>query len=162
VAVIAGRQFRTADLILTGAGVAMLIDSLLPWYGYDASGWHPTYDGFQSGFLAFIPLVIVVLIAGTSVARAWTGTDMGKIGATSLSWDAVFFLGDALAALLVVLFWATLPSLIGVSTGVKVGAFVALLVLVVQATGALLALAAGGERLPWRLGRRHDRLTVSS
>jgi hypothetical protein len=151
VAVIAGRPFRTADLLLSGAGVAMLAGSLLPWYGYDASGWHPTYDGFQSGFLAFIPLLIVLLIAGTSATRAWTGTELGKIGTTSVSWDTVFFLGDALAALLVVLFWATLPSLIGVSTGVKLGTFIALLVILVQAAGAVLALAAGGERLPRRL-----------
>ena len=54
----------------------MLVNSLLPWYGYDADGWHPTYDGFQSGFLAFFPLLIVVVIAGTSVTRAWTGTGL--------------------------------------------------------------------------------------
>ena len=152
-AVIAGRRFRSADLVLTGAGVAMLIDSLLPWYGYDASGWHPTYDGFQSGFLAFLPLLIVVLIAGTSAARAWSGTELGKLGGTALSWDAVFFLGDALAVLLVVLFWATLPSLIGVPTGAKAGTFIALLIILVQAAGALLALASGGERFPFRLRR---------
>ena len=148
--VIAGRRFRVADLVLTGAGVAMLIDSLLPWYGYDASGWHPTYDGFQSGFLAFLALLIVVLIAGTSATRAWTGTDLGTIGATSVSWDAVFVLGDALAALLVVIFWATLPSLIGVSTGVKIGAFVGLVVVVGQASGALLALVQQGVIRSWR------------
>jgi hypothetical protein len=153
VAVIAGRQIRTADVVLSGAGVAMLIDSLLPWYGYDANGWHPSYDGFQSGFLAFIPLLIVVLFAGTSATRAWTGTDLGTIGSTSVSWDAIFLLGDLLAALLVVLFWATLPSLIGVSTGAKIGTFVALLVIVVQAAGALLALVTAGVRLPERLRR---------
>ena len=102
-AVIRGRSIRTADLVLTGAGVAMLIDSLLPWYGYDANGWHPTYDGFQSGFLAFFPLLIVVLIAGTSATRAWTGTELGAVGARAVSWDAVFLLGDAIALLLVVL-----------------------------------------------------------
>jgi hypothetical protein len=125
---------------MSGSGVAMLVDCLLPWYGYDASGWHPSYDGFQSGFLAFFPLLIVMLIAATSATRARTGTDLGTIGATWLRWDAVFLLGDALAGLLVVLFWVTLPSLVGVSTGAKLGTFAALLVIAVQAAGALLAL----------------------
>ncbi len=128
----------------------MLIDSLLPWYGYDASAWHPTYDGFQSGFLAFLALLIVVLIAGTSATRAWTGTGLGTIGATSVSWDAVFVLGDALAALLVVIFWATLPSLIGVSTGVKIGTLAGLVVIAGQASGALLALVQQGAIRSWR------------
>jgi hypothetical protein len=153
VAVVAGRQVRTPDLILSGAGVAMLLDSLLPWYGYDASGWHPTYDGFQSGFLAFVPLLIVMLIAGTSATRAWTGSDLGNVGATSLRWDAAFALGDLLAGVLVLLFWVTLPSLIGVSTGVKIGTVLALVVIATQATGALLALGASVPRLSTR-GRR--------
>jgi hypothetical protein len=150
VAVVAGRQVRTADLVLAGAGVAMLIASLLPWYGYDASGWHPTYDGFQSGFLAFFPLLIVVLIAGTAGTRAWTGADLGTVGSRAVSWDAIFLLGDAIALLLVVLFWATLPSLIGASTGAKAGTFLALFVILGQGAGALMALARSGVQLPWR------------
>ncbi len=154
---IRGRRFALPDAIMSGSGIAMLVDSLLPWYGYDASGWHPTYDGFQSGFLAFFPLLIVVLVAGTSATRAWSGTDLGTIGATAVSWDAAFLLADALAFVLVVLFWATLPSLIGVSTGVKIGTFVALIVIAVQAAGAFWALAGPlvqkGEIRAWRLQR---------
>ena len=142
---IRGRLFNLADVMLSGAGVVMLLDSLLPWYGYDAPGWHPTYDGFQSGFLAFIPLLIVVLIGGTSATRVWTGADLGPVGATSLGWDAVFLLADAVAAVLVVLFWVTLPSLIGVSTGARVGTFLALLAIAAQATGAVLARATTSE-----------------
>ena len=52
-AVIAGHEFRTPELVVSGAGAAMLINSILPWYGYDARGWHPTYIEFQSGFLGF-------------------------------------------------------------------------------------------------------------
>ncbi len=128
----------------------MLIDSLLPWYGYDASGWHPTYDGFQSGFLAFFPLLLVVLVAGTSATRAWTGTDLGTVAATSLTWDAIFLAVDALALLLVALFWATLPSLIGASTGAKLGVFLGIIVILVQAAGAALALVTAGIQLRWR------------
>ncbi len=151
-AVIRGREVPTADLVLTGAGVVMLIDSLLPWYGYDAKGWHPTYDGFQSGFLAFIPLVIVVVIAGTSATRAWTGSQLGTVGGTSVSWDAVFLAADLLAAVLVVAFWATLPSLLGASTGAKIGTVLGLVAIIAQGVGALLALAAAG--VPLRLRPR--------
>jgi hypothetical protein len=147
---ISGRSIPPADVVLAGAGVVMLVDSLLPWYGYDASGWHPTYDGFQSGFLAFLALVIVVLIAGTAATRAWTGTELGNVGSTSVRWDAVFLAADALALVLVAAFWATMPSLIGAATGVKIGTFMALIVIVVQAAGALLALVEAGLVLPRR------------
>jgi hypothetical protein len=147
--VIRGRRVALADVILSGAGVPMLVNSLLPWYGYDADGWHPTYDGFQSGFLAFFPLLLVVLISGTSATRAWTGTELGRIAGTALTWDAVFLAADALALLLVVIFWATLPSLIGVSTGAKIGTFLGLIVILAQGAGAGLALAAAGVQLRW-------------
>ncbi len=148
--VISGRPFALADVILSGAGIAMLVDSLLPWYGYDASGWHPTYDGFQSGFLAFFALVIVVVVAGTSVTRAWTGTELPTVAGTAVTWDGVFLVADALALLLVVIFWATLPSLEGVSTGAKVGTFLGLIVILAQGAGAGLALASAGMPLRWR------------
>jgi len=151
--VIRGRRIPVADAVLAGAGVAMLIDSLLPWYGYDASGWHPTYDGFQSGFLVFLALVIVVLIAGTAATRAWTGTRLGRVGGTAVTWDGLFLAGDALALVLVVLFWATLPSLLGASTGTKIGMFIGLILILVQAAGVLLTLVDAGVQLPFRLRR---------
>ena len=36
-----------------------------------------------------------------------------------------------------VIFWATLPSLIGVSTGAKIGTFLALIVILAQGAGAV-------------------------
>ena len=153
-AVIAGHEFRTPELILTGTGIVMLIDSLLPWRGYDANGWHPTYTAFQSGFWPFLAVLIVVLIAGTSATRTWAATGSGGIGSGQLTWNALFLLGDAVAALLILLFWATLPDLEGVSTGVKVGAFVGFLVVAAQGVGALLAMVAAGERVRVRLPSR--------
>ncbi len=155
--VIRGRRFTVADAIMSGSGFAMLVSSLLPWYGYDADGWHPTYDGFQSGFLAFFPLLIVVLIAGSSATRAWTGTELGTIAGTAGTWDAVFLAADALALLLVLLFWATLPSLAGVSTGAKIGTFLGLVVILAQAVGAALALASSGIQWRWRPRRAATR-----
>jgi hypothetical protein len=149
-AVIAGHEFQTPDLLMSGAGIAMLIDSLLPWYGYDANGWHPTYTAFQSGFLAFFPLLIVVLIAGTSVTRAWSGTELSKLGSGQVTWNALFLIGDAFAALLIILFWSTLPTLEGVSVGGKIGMFLGLIIVLVQAAGAFLAMVAAGDRLPWK------------
>src|ERR1700759_1456152 len=101
-AVIRGRTIGTPDLILTGAGAAMLIDSMLPWRGYDANGWHPPYNGFQSGFFAFIPLFILLLVAGTSATRAWTETELGRVGAGELTWNLVFLIADAAAFLLLI------------------------------------------------------------
>ncbi len=148
VAIIAGHQFRTPELILSGAGIVMLVDSLLPWRGYDANGWHPTYSAFQSGFWPFLSVLIVVLVARTAGTRAWAASKSTGIGSGQLTWNALFLLGDVAAGLLVLLFWATLPSLDGVSTEVKIGTFVALVVVIIQAAGALLAMVEGGERLP--------------
>jgi hypothetical protein len=148
--VIRGRRFALADVVLSGAGIAMLVNSLLPWYGYDANGWHPTYDGFQAGFPAFFALVIVVVVAGTSATRAWTGTELPTVAGPALTWDAVFLIADALALLLVVIFWATLPPLAGVSTGAKIGTFLGLIVILMQGAGAGLALVSAGMPLRWR------------
>ena len=152
-AVIAGRQFRTPELILSGAGIVMLVDSLLPWRGYDANGWHPTYTAFQSGFWPFLSVLIVVLVAGTAATRTWAASGSAGIASGRLTWNALFLLADAAAALLILLFWATLPSLEGVATGVKVGTFLGLVVVIAQGAGAFLAMfpaLSAGERLPWR------------
>jgi hypothetical protein len=80
VAVIRGRDIKTPDLILGAAGAAMLIDSLLPWWGYDANGWHPTYIGFRSGFSIFFTLLMVMLIGGAAITRAWNGEGLTRVG----------------------------------------------------------------------------------
>jgi hypothetical protein len=153
VAVIAGRNIRTPDLILSGAGLLMLIDSLLPWYGYDANGWHPTFIAYQAGFLAFFPLLIVVLIAGSVATRAWSGTGLTRVGSGELTWNLVFLIGDAVAFLFIVLRWATLPNLEGASVGAKFGLYLGLIIVLAQAAGAFLAMAAAGDPLPARLRR---------
>jgi hypothetical protein len=153
VAVIAGRNIPTPDLLLSGAGAAMLIDSLLPWYGYDANGWHPTFIAFRAGFMVFFPLLIVLLIAGTSATRAWTGTEMSRVGGGELTWNLLFLIGDAAAFLLIILRWATLPSLEGAEVGAKIGLYIGLILVLVQAAGAFLAMVAAGERLPAKLRR---------
>ncbi len=144
---IAGRPFQIHDLLLAGAGGAMLIAGLLPWYGYDAPGWHPAHSAFQSGFKAFFAVWIVALIAGAAATRAWTGSQRSHVGSTGLTWNALFLIGDALAALLIVLFWTTLPSLAGASTGAKFGAFAGMVIVLVQAAGALIGALSAGQQL---------------
>lgn len=147
--VIAGRRVSTPDLIVVGAAAVMLVDSLLPWYGYDASGWHPTYTAFQSGFLAFFPMLFVLLVGGFAATRAWNaadGTPDGAIGPGRLTWNLLYLIADAAAFLLLLLFWATLPGLTGASIGAKIGVYVAIVVTLAQAAGAFLAMVAAGEQ----------------
>jgi hypothetical protein len=153
VAVIRGHTIGTPDLMLSGAGLAMLIDSLLPWWGYDANGWHPSYIGFRSGFSIFLTILIVALIGGAAITRAWTGTGLTRVGGGELTWNLVFLIGDAIAFLLIVFRWATLPGLDGASVGAKFGLYLALLVVLAQAAGAFLAAVAAGDPLPARLRR---------
>jgi hypothetical protein len=49
-----------------------------------------------------------------------------------------------------VIFWATLPTLEGVSTGAKIGTFLGLIVILAQAVGAALAMVTSGTQLRWR------------
>jgi hypothetical protein len=72
------------------------------------------------------------------------------VAGTALTWDAVFLVADALALLLVVIFWATLPALEGVSTGAKIGTFLGLIVILAQAVGAALAMVTSWIQLRWR------------
>jgi hypothetical protein len=153
VAVIRGRDIKTPDLILGAAGAAMLIDSLLPWWGYDANGWHPTYIGFRSGFSIFFTLLMVMLIGGAAITRAWNGEGLTRVGGGELSWNLVFLIGDAIAFLLIVFRWSTLPALEGASIGAKSGMYLGLLIVLAQASGAFLAMVAAGDPLPSRLRR---------
>ncbi len=158
--VIAGRRFALPDLIMIGAGGAMAIDSLLPWYGYDARGWHPTYTAYQSGFLAFFPMLIVLLIAGVVATRVWNGSNDPTLGAGQLTWNLLYLIGDAVALLLILLFWTTLPGLQGASTGVKVGLFAGLVFVLAQAVGVFLAMVVAGERIAMRSWQRARSLRV--
>jgi hypothetical protein len=152
-AVIRGRTIGTPDLILSGAGAAMLINSLLPWWGYDANGWHPTYIGFRSGFSIFFTILVVLLIGGAAVTRAWSGEGLTRVRGSELTWNLVFLVGDAIAFLLIIFRWASLPTLEGASIGAKIGLYLGLLIVLAQAAGAFLAMVAAGDPLPARLRR---------
>jgi hypothetical protein len=152
-AVIRGRTIGTPDLMLSGAGLAMLIDSLLPWWGYGANGWHPSYIGFRSGFSIFLTILIVALIGGSAITRAWSGSGLTRLGTGELTWNLVFLIADAVAFLLIVFRWATLPSLEGASVGAKFGLYFGLIIVLTQAAGAFLAMVAAGDPLPARLRR---------
>ena len=145
--VIAGRRFAVPDLLLVGAGAAILIDSLLPWFGYDAPGWHPTYGGFGSGLLAFFPMLFVLLTAGFAAARAWSGDGAGNVGAGRVTWNLLYLIADGAALALLILFSATLPGLEGADVGIKIGGYAAILITLVQAAGAFLAMLAAGEQV---------------
>jgi hypothetical protein len=152
-AVIRGRTIGTPDLILSGAGLAMLIDSLLPWWGYDANGWHPTYIGFRSGFSIFFTIMVVLLIGGASITRAWSGEGLTRVRGSELTWNLVFLVGDAIAFLLIIFRWSSLPALEGASIGAKIGLYFGLIIVLAQAAGAFLAMVAAGDPLPNRLRR---------
>jgi hypothetical protein len=152
-AVIRGRTIHTPDLILSGAGLAMLIDSLLPWWGYGANGWNPTYIGFRSGFSIFFAILIVLLIGGASITRALSGEGLTRVRGSELTWNLVFLAGDAIALVLIIFRWATLPALEGASIGAKIGLYLGLVIVLAQAAGAFLAMVAAGDPMPGWLRR---------
>jgi hypothetical protein len=88
-------------------------------------------------------MVFVVVIAGTTAVRAWSGAQLPRLREGTLSWNTVWLLLDALAAILLVSFWVTIPPLVGVDVGAKVGVVVGLVAVIGQFTGALLGIRSG-------------------
>jgi type III secretory pathway component EscS len=140
-----GRTFSLAELLVAVSGVLMLIVGFLPWYGYDADGWHPRYSAFQAGGLAFFPVLFAVVVAGTTTVSTWSGSGLPRFASDRFTWMHVFCGLDLLAAVLVAAFWLTIPPLGGASVGVSFGTYAGLVLALAQAAGCLWAVRDGRD-----------------
>jgi hypothetical protein len=152
-AVIGSRNVGTNDLVLMGAGVLMLIDSFLPWYGASLLGISRSSSAWNSGFGAWFSVLLVMVVAGSVAGRVFGGRRMPVVANGAVSWNLICVGASVLALIIILLRWVTYPdapSGSGISAGAKVGTYIGLIVAGVQAVFGYLTLVAAGERLPWQ------------
>ena len=152
-AVIAGRNVGTNDLVVIGAGVLMFVDSLLPWYGASYQGHSSNTGAWSAGFGAWFSVLLVIAVAGVAAARVFGGRSFPPIAGGVVSWNFLAAAVSVLALIIILLRWVTYPSAPnypGFSAGAKFGTYLALIIAAVQAVFGYLSVVAAGERLPWQ------------
>jgi hypothetical protein len=152
---IGGRDVATNDLGLMGGGLLVLISSFLPWYGASFRGFSDSTSGWNSGFLAWFPILLCIAIAGVVAAREFGGARLPATGPVGPA--LLLLLVAAFATLLILLRWLTLPSsdFPGVDTGARVGLFIGLIGAIIQTAFAAIAFRSSGETLPGQTNRRY-------
>jgi hypothetical protein len=146
-AVIAGRNVGTNDLVVMGAGVLIFIDSFLAWQGITIKGLTDiTRNAWGAGFGAWFAMLIVVAVAGVTAARVFAGRSMPAVNNGAVSWTFITAAASALAAIIILLRWVTFQQY----TGAKFGLFVGLILAIVQAVFGYLSIVHAGEKLPWQ------------
>src|SRR5919106_644210 len=133
-------KMSTAEKLLAGGSILLLIDSFLPWQSYDASGislisfnmWSGSggFAGVITGLLAIALIVVGVL----SMTGSMANMNMGNMSADKLTG----FLGLGVAA------FGLLKFLLVVTNQVGWAAFVGLVLLLAIGYGAWQTIQASG------------------
>jgi hypothetical protein len=146
-AVIAGRNVGTNDLVVMGAGVLMFVDSFLAWQGITIKGLTGiTRNAWGAGFGAWFSVLLIVAVGGVAAARVFAGRTMPAVNNGAVSWTLITGGVSVVAAVIILLRWVTYETY----TGAKFGLFVGLIIAIVQAVFGYLSLVAAGEKLPWQ------------
>ncbi|WP_322752156.1 hypothetical protein [Frankia sp. Cas3] len=151
---IGGRTVATGDVGIMGAGVAVFVSSFLPWYGASFGGYRASVSGWNSGFIAWFPILLCLAVAGVVAAATFGNVRLPTVGPVGPS--LAFVLGTGVAVLLILLRWITLPdagsSLFAaqIKSGPEVGLFLGLIGAAVMTGFAVLRLLASGEPIPGR------------
>jgi hypothetical protein len=151
-AVIAGRNVGTNDLVVVGAGVLMFVDSLLPWFGASYQGHSSNTSAWNAGFGAWFSVLLVIAVAAVAASRVFGGRTFPPIAGGSVSMNFLTAAVSVLAVIIILLRWVTYPdapNIPGFSAGAKFGTYLGLIIAAVQAVFGYLGVVAAGERLPW-------------
>jgi hypothetical protein len=117
------------------AGLVLIVNLFLPWYGI--AGFN--INAFDSGFLAWFGSILAIAGAVIVVLGAM---GRGKISFGSLQGGQIALLAGGLGALFVILRWLTETSL------VKFGLFLGIAAAVAVVAGAYLDLKESGVGMP--------------
>ncbi|ADP82987.1 DUF5336 domain-containing protein [Pseudofrankia inefficax] len=157
-----GQSFASHDVPIIGLGILGLIFSFLPWFGtryrgytYDNYGygtlhtWTGSLNAWHSGALAWIPIVLMLVAAGLAAAHL---LGRGKVPGSGASHSTAIAALCAVAALLIVIRWISLPHVhanygyAAVASGARYGLILGLITSLVMTLLALRRLKASGER----------------
>jgi len=145
------RQLPRNDQVVLGAGLLAFVLSLLPIYygvsvkalGIDASKNYTSWHSWAT--LALLLMIAATVIVAVQAFSSQSLPDM------SVGWNTLVAGLASVAALIYLIRSFTLDSgdLPGGSYGLKWGAYVIMILLIVQAIFAYLRMRDSGEQLPW-------------
>lgn len=113
-----GKFDRTA-WVLMACGVAAFIDTFLPWASVNVFGAQISGSAWTVGFWAWFPMLLLLAVG---VAAFLPG--IGVSGIPDL--PVVALAVSALALVIVLIRWATYPSIVGAGAGLIIGIVLAL------------------------------------
>ena len=147
------RQMPRNDLGVLVAGVLAFIASFFPYYGYDVKGAAGAFTGGSastSAWHSYATLALLLILAATIVAavQVFAGDTLPS---TPVSWNFVVVALSGLGTLLLIIRSFTLDSgdIGPLSYGLRWGAYVLMIVCIVQTVFAVMRLRESGEAMPW-------------
>ena len=147
------RQLGRNDQGILAAGVLAFIASFFPYYGasVSAGGFHGSAS--TSAWHSYATLALLLVIAATVVAAVQVFA-RESLPQANVSWNFIVLALSALGTLLLVIRSFTLDHgrVGGFSYGLKWGAYVLMILCLVQTAFAFLRMRASGDAMPWAQG----------
>ena len=148
------RAMPRDDQGILAAGVLAFIASLFfPYYGasVSAGGFHGSAS--TSAWHSYATLALLLVIAATVVAAIQVFA-RESLPQANVSWNFIVLALSALGTLLLIIRSFTLDhgSVGGFSYGLKWGAYVLMILCLVQTVFAFLRMRASGDAMPWAQG----------
>ena len=128
------------QLIMMGAGALALISSFLPWVSVSLGFVSGSGNAWQSGLPAWTSVVVSAAVGGAVAANAFLGVKLPSVGRFTAA--NMLIAGAALALALMLVRAIFLPSVPGVSIGLSVGFFIAMIASLAQVVSAVRSRAA--------------------
>ena len=147
------RQLGRNDQGILAAGVLAFIASFFPYYGasVSAGGFHGSAS--TSAWHSYATLALLLVIAATVVAAIQVFA-RESLPQANVSWNFIVLALSGLGTLLLIIRSFTLDhgSVGGFSYGLKWGAYVLMILCLVQTAFAFLRMRASGDAMPWAQG----------
>jgi Family of unknown function (DUF5336) len=149
-------DFRTLprnDQGVLAAGVLAFIASFFPYYGatVNAAGIHGSSS--TSAWHSYATLALILVLAATVLAAVQVFSP-GSLPQASMSWNFVVLALSAAGTVLLIIRSFTLDhgDIGGLSYGLRWGAYLLMILCVVQTAFAFLRMRAAGDAMPWAHG----------
>jgi hypothetical protein len=147
------RQLARNDQGVLAAGALAFIASFFPYYGasVNAGGLHGSSS--TSAWHSYATLALLLVVAATVVAAVQVFA-RESLPQTNISWNFVVLALSGLGTVLLVIRSFTLDhgDVGGFSYGLRWGAYVLMILCVVQTAFAFLRMRASGDAMPWAHG----------
>ena len=146
------KNLSTNDKVFLGAGILVFIASFFPYWGVsvDGAGAFPGGSESTTAWHSYATLALLLLLASLLLGAVviFSRTTLPDI---SISWNVIVLGLAALGALLLIIRSFTLESgdSAGFSYGLRWGAYVLMILALVQTVFAFLRTKDAGDAMPW-------------